>query len=452
MIHRPETDPSRLSEQERTLMTKFFAESCQENDELTHKVFRVLFVIQFFGLVIAALWLTPQTWIGETAYVHVHVVLSIGVGAVLTGIPFMLTRMHPNWNGTTYIVAISQTLICNLWIHLAGGRIEAHFHVFGSLAFISLYRNWQLTIAAASIIAVDHFLRGLFAPLSVYGVPTVEFMRTGEHAAWVVFEVGVLVYGIRNSRMEMTESAAAYAKLIVSKELVQAQEIKRLRSVSLAAASLSESVASQSSTTAKIDESMREFETAINSIQQLSESVQSAIEQASGLARAGTEAVIKTDESMSLIASESKAISVALEEIQEISEQTNLLALNASIEAARAGTLGAGFAVVAVEVKELAKRSNTAAGRVSNLVVNADNRVAAGVRNSDSTREHLDRIQQAVDQIRGDIQRILQTTTQQVTAAKRVSEAFELVTHTANDNSSQVQSIIDTCRELDSCK
>ena len=47
-----------------------------------------------------------------------------------------------------------------LLIHLTGGRIETHFHVFGSLAFLAFYRDWRVLVPATIVVALDHMLRG----------------------------------------------------------------------------------------------------------------------------------------------------------------------------------------------------------------------------------------------------------------------------------------------------
>ncbi|MGQ9650153.1 MAG: methyl-accepting chemotaxis protein [Phycisphaerae bacterium] len=64
-----------------------------------------------------------------------------------------------------------------------------------------------------------------------------------------------------------------------------------------------------------------------------------------------------SNESISNLGSAADEIGKVIEVIQDIADQTNLLALNATIEAARAGEAGKGFAVVATEVKELAKQT-----------------------------------------------------------------------------------------------
>ena len=112
-------------------------------------------------------------------------------------------------------------LISALWIHLTGGRIETHFSVFGSLVILAFYRDWPVLLTATTVVALDHFLRGLFWPQSVYGVLAGAEWRWLEHAAWVVFQDTFLIRfcleGVREMR-EMAEREAALHAMVRAHE------------------------------------------------------------------------------------------------------------------------------------------------------------------------------------------------------------------------------------------
>jgi methyl-accepting chemotaxis protein len=73
--------------------------------------------------------------------------------------------------------------------------------------------------------------------------------------------------------------------------------------------------------------------------------------------------------------------------IDDISFQTNILALNAAVEAARAGSAGRGFSVVAEEVRSLAARSSQAAANTSNLIKEALAAIDAGTKSANEAAE-----------------------------------------------------------------
>ncbi|HQU86853.1 MAG TPA: hypothetical protein PKY59_27210, partial [Pyrinomonadaceae bacterium] len=119
-------------------------------------------------------------------------------------------------------MAVSQMLMSGLLIHFSGGRIETHFHIFGSLAFLSFYRDWRIFIPATIVTAADHFIRGWLYPFSIYGVLTGAEWRWLEHAGWVFFENIFLIIICRQSINEMKQVAKRATELDASEERYKA--------------------------------------------------------------------------------------------------------------------------------------------------------------------------------------------------------------------------------------
>src|SRR5207302_4541295 len=140
------------------------------------------------------LWVSPKTWAGASIQTHWHVWAAIFLGGAIASFPVFLVWKKPGRALTRHTIAVAQMLTSALLIHLTGGRIETHFHVFGSLAFLAFYRDWRVLVSATVVVAVDHFLRGLFWPQSVYGVTGGGELRWLEHAGRVGFEDVVLIY------------------------------------------------------------------------------------------------------------------------------------------------------------------------------------------------------------------------------------------------------------------
>ena len=114
--------------------------------------------------------------------------------------------------------------------------------------------------------------------------------------------------------------------------------------------------------------------------------------QARGAAEKGEADMAAMGQAMIAIKSSSVDISKITKTIDEIAFQTNILALNAAVEAARAGEAGAGFAIVAEEVRNLAQRSAQAAKDTTAKVQGAITTIGQGVGINDRVAAELKEI------------------------------------------------------------
>ncbi len=144
------------------------------------------------------------------ATVHATWAVALGIAAPISLGVFWLTRTSAGAATTRPVVAVALMAYSAIYIHQAHGMVEAHFHVFVSLAFLLAYRDWRPPVLAAVLIALHHLVfmalqnRGVGVYVLPHGACTLPIVAI--HAALVVMETGVLVWMARRLEREVCEA------------------------------------------------------------------------------------------------------------------------------------------------------------------------------------------------------------------------------------------------------
>src|SRR5437764_4000794 len=210
------TGPGAIPESTNDRAEELFQQHQRQIFRQTDQLFAKLMLFQWLACIVIALLVSPRTWDGVSSQIHIHVWAAILIGGAISLFPVWMTRGWPGSFATRNVIAVAQMLMSALLIALTGGRIETHFHVFGSLVVLSFYRDWRVLVPATVVVGFDHFLRGVFLPYSVYGVLSASPWRSIEHAGWVIFENVFLVISCFRSIREMRFIANRTASLEAS--------------------------------------------------------------------------------------------------------------------------------------------------------------------------------------------------------------------------------------------
>lgn len=135
----------------------------------------------------------------------------------------------------------------------------------------------------------------------------------------------------------------------------------------------------------------------------------------------------------------SSSIQKIVATIDAIAFQTNILSLNASVEAARAGDMGSGFAVVAEEVRALAEKCSESSKKTSELVTKCINSIDYAKKCADATFENLSDIVEQSTEIAGAFETISQDTVEQAEKSKHIQAEVNVISDVVQTNTATVE-------------
>ncbi len=152
--------------------------------------------------------------------------------------------------------------------------------------------------------------------------------------------------------------------------------------------------------------------------------------------------------SMADISRSSEETSKIIKTIDEIAFQTNLLALNAAVEAARAGEAGAGFAVVAEEVRNLAMRAADAARNTAGLLQDTVAKVKLGSGVVEKTEQEFSKIASGASKMAGLVDEIAAASNEQAQGIQQISAAVSQMDKVVQQNAANAEESASASEQL----
>lgn len=262
-------------------------------------------------------------------------------------------------------------------------------------------------------------------------LPKSEIMAPIDHMMWVIglLGLGALLVGIGVAFVTARTIAKPVTAVATQLTLNSEQTVSSAAQVSSAGQMLANGATQQAAALEETSASLEEVSSMTKTNADNASHANELARQARAAAETGAKDMAAMGAAMQEIKASSDDVRKIVKTIDEIAFQTNILALNAAVEAARAGEAGAGFAVVAEEVRTLAQRSAQAAKETSAMIDGALSKTTQGVELSEKVARGL---QDIVTKVRQADELVSQVATASREQSQGISQVNTAVTEMDN--------------------
>jgi len=257
----------------------------------------------------------------------------------------------------------------------------------------------------------------------------------------VIGGISVLIFLIRFSNRTMNSITA---KL----DLTSSNLVSSSNQVKSASESLADNTNQQAASLEETSASLQELESTVKETSNYAMESQKLSDDVKANAELGGRELDELEKIMATITTNSQKMESISSTIEEISFQTNLLALNAAVEAARAGSAGLGFAVVAEEVRNLAIRSGNAAKEITQLLQSASSKTLEGFEKNKVVNKRFDHILSQVKTLNERIQFWETTAKEQLNGVGQISEAMNTIEGSNHGNAASAEETTGIANEV----
>ncbi|MDF3058999.1 MAG: chemotaxis protein [Rariglobus sp.] len=275
-----------------------------------------------------------------------------------------------------------------------------------------------------------------------------ELQRTQSTVIWL--GIAAIVLGTGLALIIARSITGPLGELVRSLGAGADQTAAAAGQVSAASQALAEGASEQAASLEETSASLEELSSMTKRNADHSRQAKAVATAARDFASTGADRVQLMQDAMQAIKSASEDITKILRTIDEIAFQTNILALNAAVEAARAGEQGAGFAVVAEEVRALAQRSATAARETATKIEASVDKSRQGVEISAAVAEGFTDIQTRIQQLDQLVAEIANASSEQSLGIEQVSTAVSQMDQVTQSNAGSAEETAAAAEELNS--